>query len=135
MKQQVTDALSRLGTNGEDISPLEDNISRQAVDARTPENTPTNDDNIVSPQVFQSLTLTKFLLAQTSYTYCHFLPAQVGRTNFELNINADSLLGRGSRMNGILQVVVPPTLCQRSLMLSHHPSISNTLVNVAYTIS
>lgn len=95
-----------------------------AIDTHTTKNTPTNDDNIASPQLFQPLTVTKFLITQASDTYCRMGHTQVGRNNSKFDVNNDGLHVRSSRVDGALSVVVPPPLRERIIILSHHPPIT-----------
>lgn len=119
---QAVNSLSPLTTNGEETSPLKDNISLLVIDTYTSENTPTNNDIVVSLQSLESPTLKEFLRAQVTDTYCHIRHAKVGHTNFAFNFNSDDLLIRCSRVDGALQIIVLILRFQRILILSHHPS-------------
>lgn len=61
IKHDAVDTILRLTTNGEDKSPLEDDILQLAIDAHTLENITTNDDNVASPHSFQPPKRTEFL--------------------------------------------------------------------------
>lgn len=110
MKYQSADPLTVLATNGEDTSPLEDDIPLLPNDTRHPENTPTNNYNVGSPQSFQPPTVMEFSRGQASETCYRMGHSQVDYTNSKLNFNADSLLIRRFGVNEALHILVPPSL-------------------------
>lgn len=114
----------RLANNGENTSPFEDDIPPLSVATQTLKDTLANGDNVARPQMILSLTLIEILRLKATNAYYRIGQSQVIHGSSEFHVTTDSLLLRRSRVDGALQIVVPPSFCRPTLMLSNHSQIA-----------
>lgn len=85
-------------------------------------------ESMVKPTYYPS-TLFKLIHAQKNDIFCRTATAQVGRAKNEFNITSNGLLVQWSVVYGVIQIVIPPSLLQRTRMASYHPRIAEKLGN------
>lgn len=139
IKHQAPDALSRLPTTASDESPVLNDLPLLCVDASLVVEDPAIDDladrphwskipalPVVSASKFSETPVTtdEILDAQKTDPWCRQLAETVGSQGSQFAFNSYGLLVRLSRLDGALQVVVPPCLRARILYLGHDTALS-----------
>lgn len=137
IKHQAAETLSRLFTKYKDYSLLENDLRLLAIDHVVNKNTShttdkANDYHVLNinhyaastkKPIHNSLTLVELIHAQKNDLFCHTLLAHVGHACIEFSVNSDGLLLRQSAVDGFLQILVPPSLCQHILIVTHHTPV------------
>lgn len=134
---RATDALLRLPTSWDDNTPLEDQLQLFALDmmhnladthicvigATSDKVIPLGND-ITGATLDMPPTESKFLIEQAQEKYCNTARKHVGCHGSEFYLDYCGLLICESVHDEATQVVLPKSLRQRVLHLSHHPPFS-----------
>ena len=137
VKHQAPDALSRLLTSGDDQSPLDDDIpcfitdtdsNEEELDHRMEDDYSLTEEEVLAlrevAQAVEPISTPEFLQEQAKDSYCKSLLPETTVDASHFITDQFGIICRKSTLDGALQRVVPESLRERVLYLSHYPILA-----------
>lgn len=142
VEHQTEGALSRISTNKNDTTPLEDTVSclnlcgtdegsdlaGESVECSNPSGTYAGIPEVMAlvedEKEVLPITMEKFLKDQSMEPFCKVSLTTVRHTSSLFDVDQDDLLMPRATIYGGLQKVVPASLWARVLYLSHYPGLA-----------